>query len=167
MKIVLTHNTDAVAEAVRKRGEAAIADVDRALWRGGQEIAREAVSTMPKFRSTTATATGVEQAGPLEWLVRFGTHYAKYVEDGSGPGGWVPTAEMMDWIRMKGIRPRHPDMTVSELANLLQWHIFQNGIDAQPFAQPALEKHTPRLIELVTNAVRRHIAAPEPGAAPS
>jgi len=167
MKIQITHNTEAVAEAVRKRGEAAIADVDRAVWRAGQEIAREAVTTMPKFRSTTAAATGVEQWGPLEWLVRFGTHYAQHVEEGTGPGGWVPTAEMMDWIRMKGIRPRDPGMTLAELAQALQWHIFRNGINAQPFAQPALEHKFPRLIELVNNAVRKHLAAPEPGGTPA
>lgn len=167
MKISVTHNTDAVAEAVRKRGEAAIADVDRAMWRGAQEIARDAVTKMPKFRTTTAAATNVEHVGPLEWLVRFGTHYAKYVEDGSGPGGWVPTAEMMDWIRMKGIRPRDPGMSLRQLADLLQWHILQNGIRAQPFAQPALDSKFPRLVDLVNNAVRKHLAAPEPGATPA
>lgn len=167
MKIEVTHNTGAVAEAIRKRGEAAIKDVDRAMWRGAQEIAREAVTTMPKFRTTTAASTGVEQMGPLEWLVRFGTHYAKHVEDGSGPGGWVPTAEMMDWLRMKGIRPRDPGMTMAELARAIQMKIFRSGIEPQPFAQPALEHKFPRLIELVNSAVMKHLAAPEPGGNPA
>lgn len=158
MKFVIKHNAPSVAEALRRRGAAAIADIDSALQRGAMEVARESIRTMPKFRSTTAAATGVEHVGPLEWMVRFGTHYAKYTEGGSGPGGWVPTLEMMDWLRMKRIQPRTKGMSLAELAQLIQWSILRKGVREQPFAQPALEKMTPRLVELVTAAAARHLS---------
>ena len=148
-RVVIQHNSDAVAKAIEKRGEDAIAAIDRNLGRGAMEVAREAQRTMPKFRSETVKRTGSSQKAPLEWHVVFDTRHAFYTEEGTGPGGSPPLAEMIDWIRMKGIVPRTPGMTIESLAHVIRDSITATGTEAQPFAGPALEAMRPRLIDLV------------------
>lgn len=151
-RIVFKHNSAAVAEAIAKRGTDAIAGIDRGMGRGAHELARDAQQTMPKFRSRTATATGVEHPGPLHWRVVFGTRWAVFTEGGSGPGGRPSLAELRDWIRLKNITPRTPGVSASSLAFLIQRSIARKGVPAQQFASKSLERARPRLAELVEAA---------------
>ncbi len=153
-----THNCEQVARALEQRGEQAIAEIDRALGRGALEVAREGVRIMPKFRSETARATGTEQEAPMHWLVRFGGGHALFTEEGTNAGGMPPLAEMLDWIRLKGIIPRDPTMSAEGLARVMQRSIAAYGVPAQPFAAPALDNMRPRLIDLVRQAAEGAMA---------
>lgn len=153
MEIRMLHNSRKIADAIARKDLGIIQRLDAALGRGALEIAREAQQTMPKFRSETATATSAGQIGVLHWVVAFNKHYAQYTDGGSGPGGRPPLAEMLDWIRIKGITPRTPGMTRVQLAHLLRLRIVQNGVPAQPFAKPALESKRDRLTALMRAAV--------------
>lgn len=157
-RIQVLHNTGKIAEAIERKGLSAVQQVDRKLGRGAHEVARTAVRIMPKFRSRTATATGVEQGGPLEWRVRFATRHARYTDAGSGPGGRPSMAEMMDWIRLKKIQPRKPGMSARTLARAIRHSIAVKGTKAQPFAQPALNRMRPRLAQLMREGVREALA---------
>lgn len=157
-RIIIQHDSRQVADAIRKRGERAVAAVDQAMGRGAHEIARDAVQTMPKFRSRTATATGVDHLAPLHWEVGFGTAYASYTERGTGAGGRPSLGEMLDWIRLKGITPRTPGTTPESLAFLIRRKIARKGVPAQPFAEPALRRNAPRLLDLMRGAARTAFA---------
>jgi hypothetical protein len=157
-RVVILHNSGQVAEAIEKRGQAAVAGIDRAVGRGAHEVARDAQQHMPKFRSTTAAATNVEHNAPMHYTVRFGTRYAKYTDGGTGPGGRPSLAEMLDWVRLKNIQPRTPGMSQKSLAALIRRSIAQRGVTAQPFAEPALERQRPRLVELMRGALSEALA---------
>lgn len=151
--VTITHNVGDVAAAIERRGSAAVAAVDRALGRGAREVARDAQREAPKFRSQIATSAQTEHTAPLVHTVRFGARHAAYVERGTGAGGRPTLAEMLDWLRLKGITPRIPGMSQRSLAALIRKRIAQRGIKAQPFAQPALERNIPAIAQRVRAAV--------------
>jgi hypothetical protein len=153
-KIVVQHNSSAVADAIAKAGGRAIAAVDQALGRGALEVERDAVRRMPKFRSRTATATNVAHMGVLLWEIVFGGGHAVYTERGTGAGGRPTLDETLDWIRLKGITPDTPGMSRESLAFLIRRKIAREGVRAQPFAEPALLDNRARLEDLVFGAAR-------------
>lgn len=161
-RVVILHNSRKVAEAVERRGADALRRIDRAIGRGSHELGREAVRVMPKFRSQTAAATGVEHSGPLEWRVRFATRHARHTEAGTGPGGRPTLAETIDWIRLKGIQPRDPTMSREQLARVIRRSIAAKGVRAQPFAAPSLTRMRPRLSQLVRAATGEALAGSSP-----
>lgn len=154
-RIQILHNSNKVAEAIARRGTVALRLYDLALGRGARELAREAKRVMPKFRSRTVTATGVEDGGPLEKRVVFATRHARHTEAGTGPGGQPSLQEMIDWVRLKNIQPRTPGMSQRSLAALIRKRIAQRGTQAHPFAAPSLARMRPRLSELMRAATRQ------------
>lgn len=158
-RVVIQHNAGTIAESIAKAGAAAVAAVDQALGRGAYEVQRDAVQRMPKFRSRMATSSNVEHMGPLHWEIVFGSGHAVYMEGGTGPGGRPSLAETLDWIRLKGITPNTPGMKRESLAFLIRRKIAREGVDAQPFAEPALRDNRARLADLVFGAASRAMGA--------
>lgn len=158
-RIVIIHNSGKIAQAIERRGAAALRGIDQAIGRGAHELANMAKTAMPKFRSETAQRTGVAHGGPLEWRVRFATAHARHTEFGTGPGGRPSLAEMIDWIRLKNIQPRNPAMNREQLARVIRRSIAANGVRAQPFATPSLNRMRPRLSQLMRGAVRAALTA--------
>lgn len=158
-RVIILHNSGKIAEAIERRGADALRRVDGALRRGALELVNDAKNTMPRFRGETADRTGVEHGGPLEWRIRFATGHARHTEFGTGPGGRPSLAEMIDWVRLKGIQPRDPAMSREQLARVIRRSIAANGVRAQPFATPSLNRMRPRLSQLVRGATREALAA--------
>lgn len=158
-RLVIQHNAGNVAEAIAKAGTQAIADADQALGRGAYEVQRDAVQRMPKFRSRMATSSSVEHMGVLLWEIVFGSGHAVYMEHGTGPGGRPSLAETLDWIRLKGITPDTPGMSHTSLAFLIRRKIGREGVEAQPFAEPAMRDNRARLADLVLGAATRAMGA--------
>lgn len=158
-RVVIQHNAGTIADAIAKAGSMAVTAADQALGRGAYEVERDAVQRMPKFRSRMATSTSVQHMGVLLWEIVFGSGHAVYMEGGSGPGGRPTLAETMDWIRLKGITPDSPGMTRESLAFLIRRKIARKGVEAQPFAEPALRDNRLRLSDLVFGAARAAMGA--------
>lgn len=154
-RVQLLHNSTKIAEALQRRGAAALPVLDRALTRGALELHRKAVELAPKADSNLIKQSGVEDHGLLEKHVDFNARYAGYVERGSGPGGLPTLDDMAAWIRRKGIQPRTPGMDVESLAYVIRRSIVAHGTPAQPFAGPALTAMRPRLSALVRDATRQ------------
>lgn len=153
-RVHLLHNSAKVAEALRRRGAAALPVIDRALTRGAMELHRDAVRRAPKADSALVKQSGVEHHGVLEKHVVFGARYAGYVERGTGPGGLPTLADMVAWVKRRNIQPRAPGMDVESLAYVIRRSIAHKGTPAQPFAGPALNAMRPRLSALVRGATR-------------
>jgi hypothetical protein len=159
MDIQIIHNAGDIAEAVAKKPEAVLREVDKALERGAIEVSREARRRAPKFRTELTNSIQID-ARTLEYTIRANAGYAAYREQGTGPGGRPPLKEMLDWIRLKRITPADPRMTVRGLAHLLRRSIARKGSQATPFFRPALEAKRDRLTELVEAGAAKGLAAP-------
>lgn len=158
MKITITHNAPAIAEAIAKHPETVLPEVDKALFRGSIEVADEIKRQAPKMRSELANSVQIKTK-PLEYTIAVMARYAGWVHEGTRPGGVVPLREMLAWMQLKRIEPRDSTMSLTSLAYLLRRRIFQRGIKANPFAARALEAKSSRLTELLESAAERGVRA--------
>lgn len=155
----LTHDADKVGRALAQAEDVAVAEIDKALARGGIETAREMTRQAPQYRSELKNSIGYERVGLLLHMVRArGKTYGPYVNDGTGAGGLAPLAEMLNWVQRKGITPRTPGMTLRSLAALIRRNIVQHGIKPNPFADRTLEAMLPRLDALLDAAADKALA---------
>lgn len=155
----LTHDADKIGRALTQAADVAVTEIDKALGRGGIEVAREMARQAPKYRSELANSIGYERVGLLLHMVRArGKTYGPYVNDGTGPGGLAPLAEILNWVKAKGITPRTPGMSQRSLAALIRHSIAKKGIKANPFADRTLEAMLPRLDALLDAAADKALA---------
>ena len=75
--------------------------------------------------------------------------YAKWVEYGRPAGAPPPLAPILTWLAKKF----HSKDVV--WANNIRWHIAWYGTKPRPFFQPAVDKHTPNILRIITDAVRK------------
>jgi len=138
-QIVLDLNTRSLINYLERSVNSVDTATAKLLRRLSQEGAREAKRHTPKAESTLTNSIRTKQQSASHHQIVADTHYAKYVEEGTGRGGWVPDQTMMDWLDVKGITPDDEDMSIEQLVYLIQTKIFYNGTPAQPFMKPALE----------------------------
>lgn len=126
-----------VAAAALARAPVRLAwHVDRALARAAGEIARQMKQDAPKALSTLTKSVNSANTGLLEYRVGPNVQYARYVEEGTGPGGWPPDAALRRWLRVKRIKPRTPGMSEDDLVYVMGRAIHRRGTRAQPFVEP-------------------------------
>ncbi|MGR8932209.1 MAG: HK97-gp10 family putative phage morphogenesis protein [Gammaproteobacteria bacterium] len=94
----------------------------------------------------------------LEAIVTANANYAPYVEEGTGAGGYPPRQVIIDWLRVKRIQPRNPDMTEDELAYLISRDIVFNGTPTKPFMEPAYQSEKEATFKRLDAAVDKAIA---------
>ena len=155
----LTHDADKIGRALMQAEDVAVTEIDKALGRGAIEVAREMTRQAPKYRSELANSVMAERVGLLLHMVRArGKTYGPYVNDGTGAGGVVPMAEMLNWVQRKGITPRTPGMSLRSLAALIRHSIAKKGIKPNPFADRTLQAMLPRLDALLDAAADKALA---------
>lgn len=155
----LTHDADKIGRALMQAEDVAVVEIDKALARGGIEVAREMSRQAPQYRSELKNSIAYERVGLLMHMARArGKTYGPYVNDGTGPGGVVPMAEMLNWVQRKGITPRKPGMSQRSLAALIRHSIAKKGIKANPFADRTLQAMLPRLDALLDAAADKALA---------
>lgn len=155
-------NAKQVAAAFRKDAEATVRVMDQVLERGAITIARTARSNAPKARTTLTNSIAHARLAVGRFEVVAQARYAAHVEDGAGPGGWVPKASLQDWMKVHGVTPRDPSMSFDSLTKLLQRSIHAKGTPAQPFFQPAIDAEIPGIEERM--ATRLQAVIDRPGA---
>ncbi|WP_296050152.1 hypothetical protein [uncultured Alteromonas sp.] len=124
-------------QVIKKSPALAEQAINQIFRRATQEGTREAKREAPKADSTLTNSIAPKQLSYTHHQIITGPHYSRYVEEGTGPGGWVPDKTMEDWLKVKGIRPRDPDMSMEQLVYLIQTHIFYTGTPSQPYLKPA------------------------------
>lgn len=164
MKIVISHDAHEVAEALKRAPREVAREVDKALRRGAVEVTRSARDKVPKAESELVQSIQPQRISQLEHHIRAAKAYASFVEDGTGPGGWVPLAKMLRWVARKGLTSQAYADPV-QLAKAIQRKIVRSGTPPQPFMAPALKENTSRLDSLLRAAVARGLAQVRPGRA--
>lgn len=154
LEFVISSNAPQIADALAKVPELTLQNLDGALARGAIEVADEARRRAPKYRSELTNSIIPERKALVEHIVRANAGYARYVEEGTGKGGWAPRGEMLAWVKAKGIQPHDPRMSLETLASLIRMRIAQHGIKKNPFFFASLEAKRPRLDELVHDAAQ-------------
>lgn len=130
-----------------------------AVLRTVKEMAREAKRGAPKAESILTNSIHHRMADPLTGLVLVGADYGRMVEEGTGPGGWPPVQDLIDWIRVQGITPNDPEMDERDLAFTMARSIAINGTPAQPYLRPAFASKKARAEQLINQAIDRAIEA--------
>ncbi|HET8555283.1 MAG TPA: hypothetical protein VFL78_10690 [Rhodanobacteraceae bacterium] len=155
-----------VARAIARMPDEMLRALDKDLHRGAIQIADAEKDEAPKFRSELANSIGPERVGLAEYMVRTrGKTYGVYVDEGTDAGGRPPLREMLAWIKLKGIQPRTPGMSLKSLAALLRMRIAQHGIQPNPFAERALAQERPVLERMLVASAERVLARAAGGAA--
>lgn len=129
--------------------------IDRAVGRAAQVVARSARRNAPKAFSTLTNSIRAQRRSPFRQHVGPGVEYGRMVEEGTGPGGTPPRQTLIDWIRVKGIRPNDPTMTMRDLEFVIGRKIRERGTPAQPYLQPALEENESAVTDLIRRGVER------------
>jgi len=159
MDIQFNIETGLVLDAMQIAPQKTAEFVRRALSRGANEVVREARSNVPKAFSELTNSIRAKEpprsAGVLAIEVVVDSDHAAYVERGAGPGGWVPTDTLSDWIRIKGITPNSADTDEEDLVFMIKHHIYRHGTPAQPYLQPAFDSKESRINQLIQQAVQR------------
>lgn len=155
----LTHDADKIGRALTQATDVAVTEIDKALGRGGIEVSKKMQAEAPTYRSELRNSIAYERVGLLLHMVRArGKAYGPYVNDGTGPGGVMPMAEALNWVKRKGITPRTPGMSQRSLAALIRHSIAAKGIKANPFADRTLQAMLPRLDALLEQAADKALA---------
>lgn len=115
------------------------------LAKGAAKTARLMRRNAPKAFTTLTQSIKDTRVGPLAWSTKPHVHYAGYVEEGTGPGGHPPLEALESWIRVHGIIPDDPDMTLEDLAFAMQDSISAKGTPAQPFVTPTWKEIRPEI----------------------
>lgn len=150
MKVKIEHNASQVRAVLSGAPDRFMGALDRALSRGVQELVRVIRRNVPQAHSHFVNSINSKRLAQADYLAYAGVDYAGYPETGTGPGGSPSRQTLLDWIRVKGITPRDPSMTLDELAYVIGRSIRRKGTRAQPSFGPALESHRSRLAQLVS-----------------
>ncbi len=127
--------------------------LNKAVLRTVKEMARAARRKAPQADGILLKSIHHRMSGPMSGLVQVGADYGAMVEEGTGPGGFPPEQDMVDWLRVKRIEPDDPAMDVEDLAYVIARSIAINGTPAQPYLQPAFDSLKQRAEQRINRSI--------------
>lgn len=135
--------------AIERAPQVLAKHIEPKLWRGAEEVAREAKGNAPKAFSNLVNSIRAERVDALHYQVVEGMNYGRPVEEGAAPHG-VNSAKLIPWVeRVLGVRGKE----ARDKAFLIARAIRRRGTRAQEYMKPAAEAKTSRLFELVNQGV--------------
>lgn len=168
---------DRAVEAFRRAPEVMTRHVAAGTERGAHVVARNARARVSKAHSTLANSIDVAALDslPPDWVgheAAAGTHYAPYVEHGTGPAAGRPRyypnpdnlmdhllnvrgARRFAWAR--GGRRESQRLEVWFRARAWAWHIYQHGTRPHPYMRPAAEQSDSAVRRLIARGVESGI----------
>lgn len=152
LKVSINVDSTEARRAFSRAPSVMVRHVERQMARGAAELAREMRARAPKAFSHLTNSINSAQVGTMHFRVAPGVRYAPFVEEGTRPGGAPSLGAMIRWLRVKRIgSAKYPQ--ARDLAYAIIRSIRARGTPAQPFAAPAAERMTPRLVELIDRGV--------------
>lgn len=158
--IAVQHNLVGFEDALLRAPGLVLGEIDATMGKAAAMVTERLREATPKFTSQLTNATAPVRRTLGEWLVRtVGKRYATYVDEGTGPGGFVPLRVLRRWIRLKGIRPRVPGMSQMGLALVLQRLIAARGIRPAHYVKPVVDRMRGPIYFMTRAAAARGMAA--------
>lgn len=157
VKIDLNNDTR-LALALKRAPKELVRGVAKAVKRGGNIGAREAKREAPKAESTLTNSIRAQQLTQLHTQIHTSTHYDGYVHEGTEKGGWVPLDTMLEWVRVKKIKPRNPKYDQRDLVYLIRRKIYEQGTPPNPFMQRAQKTTEPLFNQVVNDNIDKALA---------
>lgn len=155
MNFEIRHTIPRFIEAVRRAPGVVFGEVDEMVQRVAIEGANQARNAAPKGRdSTLAGSITPKRLGQMHHAFIAQAGYSRFVEEGTGPGGFPPIEAIRGWMARYGITPRGGQDERST-AFLIARKIFRQGTPAQPFMAPARETSIQRMRASPPEALRR------------
>lgn len=144
--------------------------VEVKLWRGAEEVAIEAKELAPKLYSNLVNSIRAQHIGALHYEVVTGVHYARGVEEGTGPvagkARYYPNPESLlqflrmtpsmrgfSWARLNSAKRGGQDLELWFRSRAMAMAIYNKGTKPHPFMKPAADNKRSRVIELVNQGV--------------
>lgn len=167
LKLILTPDPRRYARAWAASSQRLAAEMNRAIVRLIQEMARAARQKAPKAFSTLTHSIAPRLLSPLEGVVAAGVDYARMAEEGTGLWGphrqpshkMPPVENILDWVRRKQLVPDDPSMDQEDLAYLIAKSIAARGTPAQPYFEPTVREYEARGLTLMEAAIDRTLSA--------
>lgn len=167
LNLTITPNPALFARALAASPKQLEREMNGAIQRLVQEMARAARSKTPKATSLLTQSVMPRMVSTLEGVVSAGVNYAQMAEEGTGlwgpqkkPSGKLPpTQNILDWIKVKHITPDDPEMDEEDLAFLIAQSIAARGTPSQPYFEPTLREYQPKGETMMTAAIERTLAA--------
>jgi hypothetical protein len=167
MTLRLQVEAERVLEALKRAPKLAAQLVPEAVERSIAEITRSAREFAPKAESVlTNSIQYVMAMGGFEGRMFAGVRHGRPVEEGTGiygpegvPSGRMPPVQsILDWVRVKRIRPNDPEMSEEDLAFLIARSIATSGTVPQPYAELSLRMHEDSTRARISGAIDRVLA---------
>jgi len=164
MRLELTASNSRLNQALALAPKALERHMDDAIDVITQMMARDARIKAPKAFSTLTDSIRRTRPSRYEGIIAPAVNYARMVEEGTkGAGDRLPPhASILDWIKVKHITPRDPEMTEDQLAHVIARSIAIKGTPAQPYLAPAFEDNkasAARRIDAAIDAALREVSA--------
>lgn len=136
------------------------------------EFADEVIGRARQNLDANGTNASHELYDSLEKIVEIGddsfkvsislADYWTYVEHGRGPGKYPPPGVIENWITVKPVTPRTgvdgKTPSVKQLAFLISRKIAEEGTEAQPFLEPAVDDVLARFENAIAEAIEMDVA---------
>ena len=151
----INHNTNEIVLKLRGYPKKLIPHVDKAAHSFIQRITATAKQEAPEADSTLKNSIKVKKKGLLNYESAPSVNYAVPVEKGTKKGGVAPLQSLIDWIKVRRIKPYTKGWDIRDLAFAIQQKIKKDGTPAQPFMEPAFFKHRPQLDDLIQQRLAR------------
>lgn len=159
-------DTAELQQALREGPAVLSKHMDRAIGRIVLTMANDARQAAPKAFSQLSNSIHTSRTSLLEGRVEVAAEHGLYVEQGTRPrrdrNNTPPEANILDWLRIKGIEPNSPSMDQEELAFVIARSIALRGTPAQPYLAPSFERNkadAERRMNAAVDAALAEIAA--------
>jgi HK97 gp10 family phage protein len=155
MSGAINHNTNEIILKLRGYPKKLIPHVDKAAHSFIQRVTATAKQEAPEAETTLKNSIKVKKNGRLNYQAGPNVNYAVPVEKGTKKGAVAPLQSLIDWIKVRRIKPYTKDWTIKDLAFAIQQKTKKDGTPAQPFMEPAFFKHRPQLDDLIQERLAR------------
>lgn len=139
----------ALDEAFREAPGSLLQYLKAGVSRAGSEVSRETRNEAPKAESTLTHSIRSNVVGELQRMITSNLNYNEHVVTDTGRQGMPPLQSILDWVKVKGLKPRNPKDSQKDLAYMISRSIARNGTTANDFYDRAADKTADRVADIL------------------
>lgn len=151
--------TSALDEAFREAPGLLIQALKAGISRSGSEVSRAAREEAPKAESTLTHSIRSNVVGELQRMIISNLNYNQHVVNDTGRQGVPPMQSILDWVKVKRLKPHNPKHTQSDLAFMIARSIARNGTTPNDFYDRAADQTSDRVADILNASVTAGLRA--------